>query len=296
LEPVVAGFLWLPQDRDAAPYRGSFVRRSGELSGCYGWRTGRFEFVPCLRLTVEDVSARGTGPEVLSTRNEANGLCDGRGPFPPRYSTMTSMHAAAPTGPSAPSAASGREISSDETETAKPMQPPTFRAVYDQHFDFVWSCTRRLGVPLEAIDDVVQEIFIVVHSRLKTLERPASLRSWLYSVVRRTVSTYHRAQHTRTARESSDHPFDESADALQPSPLDLAVLKDKMELLWRVLGRLDPAKREVLILAELEEMSAPEIAEAVGIPLNTAYSRLRLARAEFNEAFLRDAAQRETRE
>ena len=201
------------------------------------------------------------------------------------------MHAAAPTGPSP---ASGREISGDDT--AKSTQPPKFRAVYDQYFDFVWTCTRRFGVPLEAIDDVVQEVFIVVHSRLETLERPASLRSWLYSVVRRTVSTYHRSRQTRTARESSDLPFDESADILQPSPLDLAVLKDKMELLWRVLGQLDSAKREVLILAELEEMTAPEIAEAVGIPLNTAYSRLRLARAEFNEVFSRYAAQRKTRE
>src|SRR5271166_3506273 len=80
---------------------------------------------------------------------------------------------------------------------------PSFRAVYDAYFDFVWSCTRRLGVPLDAVDDVVQEIFIVVHTRLMTLERPASLRSWLYSVVRRTVSTYHRARHTRAGRESA---------------------------------------------------------------------------------------------
>ena len=79
LELLVAGFLWLPQDRDAGLYRGSFVRRSGELSGCYGWRTGRFAFGPCMRLTVEDVSARGTGPEVLSTPNDVAWLTIGVG-------------------------------------------------------------------------------------------------------------------------------------------------------------------------------------------------------------------------
>ncbi len=65
------------------------------------------------------------------------------------------------------------------------------------------------------------------------------------------------------------------------------MLSEDAKLLWRLLGELDERKREVLILAELEEMTAPEIAEAIGIPLNTAYSRLRAARHEFDEALLR---------
>jgi RNA polymerase sigma-70 factor (ECF subfamily) len=72
---------------------------------------------------------------------------------------------------------------------------------------------------------------------------------------------------------------------MQPSPLDLAVLSDELQLLWRLLGELSPRKRDVFVLAQLEEMTVPEIAEAIGIPLNTAYSRLRSARQEFNEAF-----------
>jgi RNA polymerase sigma-70 factor (ECF subfamily) len=167
---------------------------------------------------------------------------------------------------------------------------PPFRALYDDYFDFIWTCTRRLGVPAEAVDDVVQEIFVVVHARLKTVERPASLRSWLYGVVRRTVSTYHRGQRVRSAREALD-PFDHPAIAMQPSPVDLAVLSDELRLLWRLLGELDPLKREVFALAELDEMTVPEIAEAIGIPLNTAYSRLRVARQEFEAAFARYTAQ-----
>ncbi|HXX68559.1 MAG TPA: sigma-70 family RNA polymerase sigma factor [Polyangiaceae bacterium] len=164
---------------------------------------------------------------------------------------------------------------------------PSFRALYDQYFDFVWSCARRMGVPTDAVDDVVQEIFIVVHGRLHTIERPESLRSWLYGVVRRTVSTYHRGRHARTARESPEPSLEGTASPMQPSPLDLAVMSDEVKLMWRLLGQLDARKREVLILAELEEMAVPEIAEAIDIPLNTAYSRLRAARHDFNEAFLR---------
>jgi RNA polymerase sigma-70 factor (ECF subfamily) len=176
-----------------------------------------------------------------------------------------------------------------------PTALPSFRSVYDDYFDFVWTCTRRLGVPVDAVDDVVQEIFVVVHARLNTVERPASLRSWLYGVVRRTASTYHRGRHTRTARESSES-FDDVANLMQPSPLDLAVVNDELRLLWRLLGELDPLKREVFVLAELEEMTMPEIADAIGIPLNTAYSRLRAARQEFNSAFARHAAQQKGRQ
>ncbi len=163
----------------------------------------------------------------------------------------------------------------------------SFRAVYATHFAFVWGCTRRLGVPEEAADDVVQEIFLVVHARLWTLEHPKSLRSWLYSVVRRTVSTYRRARHARASRESSARTALEllSSGVQQPSPLDLALLGDEVQLLWTLLGRLTPSKREILVLAELDEMTVPEIAEAIGIPLNTAYSRLRLARQEFNQMY-----------
>lgn len=175
--------------------------------------------------------------------------------------------------------------------TDVPVERPSFRCVYKTHFDFVWSSARRLGVPAEAVEDVVQEIFIVVHGRLETVERPASLRSWLYGVVRRTVSTFHRARRTRAAREAPDATLDDRMSPFQPSPLDLAVLSGEVKLLWRLLEQMDATKREVFILAELEEMTMPEIAQAVGIPLNTAYSRLRAARHEFNEAVARHTAQ-----
>jgi RNA polymerase sigma-70 factor (ECF subfamily) len=170
-------------------------------------------------------------------------------------------------------------------DSATPL--PSFRAVYDEYLDFVWSCTRRLGVPIDAVADVVQEVFVVVHTRLDTLRQPASLRSWVYGVVRRTVSTYHRRQRAKTGRESAEPFGDHDASDLQPSPLELAVMSDEIQLLWRLLGALDARKREVFIMAELEEMTMPDIAEAIGIPLNTAYSRLRAARQEFHDAFTR---------
>ncbi|MEI9938678.1 MAG: sigma-70 family RNA polymerase sigma factor [Pseudomonadota bacterium] len=171
----------------------------------------------------------------------------------------------------------------------RPALVQNFPAVYRDYFDFVWSCTRRLGVSAAATDDVVQEVFIVIHARLHTLERPAALRSWIYGVVRRVVSAHHRA---RRSKLDSASPFDmaELPSPRQPTPLDLAEQNDQVKLLWSVLNELDDDKREVFVLAELEEMTAPEISEAIDIPINTAYSRLRAARQAFNEALARREA------
>jgi RNA polymerase sigma-70 factor (ECF subfamily) len=201
-------------------------------------------------------------------------------------SLMTRTQAASAEGPSR---------SAPDGGIATLQAAPTFQAVYAEYFRFVWRCTRRLGVPLEALDDVVQEVFITIHRRLHTLEQQESLRSWVYAVVRKTVGTYHRSRKRRTAFFAWDPVLDDTPSALQPSPLDHAVMSDDVALLSRLLTQLDPPKREVLMLAELEEMPVPEIAAGLGIPLNTAYSRLRVARQEFHEALARHEAQQKPR-
>jgi len=163
---------------------------------------------------------------------------------------------------------------------------PSFEALYRQYFDFVWSSARRLGVGNEAMDDVVQEIFIVIHSRLHTLEQPESLRSWIYGIVRRTVSGHHRSNRTRTSGVIAATDGGTLRPA-PPTPFDLTERASEVQLLQELLSKLDAAKREVFELVEIEEMTVPEVAAALEIPLNTAYSRLRAARLEFEEALAR---------
>jgi RNA polymerase sigma-70 factor (ECF subfamily) len=167
---------------------------------------------------------------------------------------------------------------------------PSFAAVYQQYFDFVWSSVRRLGVSPEATDDVVQEIFIVIHSRLHTLEYPEALRSWIYGIVRRTVSTHRRAKRTRDALGASLAVETESHHSQQPTPLDVTEQTNALSVLTELLAELDDAKREVFELVELEELTVPEVAHMLDIPLNTAYSRLRAARQAFEAALQRRAA------
>ncbi len=166
---------------------------------------------------------------------------------------------------------------------------PPFSTIYAQYFNFVWSSARRLGVQPAAIDDVVQEIFIVIHARVATLERPEALRSWIYGVVRRTVSTYHRSRRTRGSAGLAT-VVEEEIVSDAPTPLEQTEQNADLELLQSLLAELDETKREVFSLVELEELTVPEVADALEIPLNTAYSRLRAAREAFEAALARHQA------
>jgi RNA polymerase sigma-70 factor (ECF subfamily) len=172
--------------------------------------------------------------------------------------------------------------------SADPLLP--FPEIYRAYFDFVWSSVRRLGVGEDAIDDVVQEVFVIIHSRLHTLQQPESLRSWIYGVVRRTVSGYHRSRKAAGGKGLDVEIVDETLRSTEPTPFERVERNDQVQLLARLLGEIGEAKREVFVLAEIEEMTVPEIAQALEIPLNTAYSRLRTARQEFEQALARHEA------
>ena len=164
---------------------------------------------------------------------------------------------------------------------------PPFHAIYKQYVEFVWSSAGHLGAGAEIVDDVVQDVFMVIHSKISTLQHPEALRSWIYGIVRRTVSDYRRSRRTRDAAGVSLSAEPKSS---RPSPLDVAERNAELELLESVLAELDEPKREVFVMVEILEMTVPEVVQSLEIPLNTAYSRLRLARQDFEEALARHEA------
>lgn len=191
---------------------------------------------------------------------------------------------------SAPASLPGAPEVAPHAPTAAPLLPPAFDDVYDEHFDFVWRFVRRLGIPAALVDDVVQEIFVVVHRRLADFEGRSSLKTWLSAVVVRVVRD-HRRRFRRTALAHDEAADPESlVDAAERGPHERAAQAEAARIVHRLLDELDDDKREVLALAELEQMEVPAIAEALGINLNTAYSRLRAARAAFQQAVARHHA------
>ena len=160
----------------------------------------------------------------------------------------------------------------------RPAVPP-FREVYEAHVELVWRTLRRVGVPDASVDDAAQEVFLAVHRALPTWEGRSTLRGWIYRVARNTG-----LNHNRAIRRRPDGAPTETADAVAHGGADperAASSREALGELSALLARIDESKREVLVLTELEGFSAPEIAELLAIPVNTVYSRLRLARVQF---------------
>lgn len=167
-----------------------------------------------------------------------------------------------------------------------------FQDLYEAHFSFVWRTLRRLGVQAANLSDATQDVFMVVGRRLGDLHSPELGRSWIYGIVVR-VAHEHRRSQRRSFHEEAE--LDEVLDLKARSAHEHAEQAEDVELLDRLLGRLDPEKREVLVLVELEQLSVPEVAQLTGLNLNTVYTRLRAARIAFNEAVQRHRAQSRSR-
>lgn len=167
--------------------------------------------------------------------------------------------------------------------------PPGLPEIYAAHADFVFRNLRRLGVHESLIDDAVQDVFLVVHRRLGDFEARAQVTTWLFGIVLRVAQSYRRSAMRRRAR-LSDAP---SAEVEQipmtaaESPAETLERREASALLHRLLEELDDDKRAMLVCVELEQLTVPEAAESLGLNLNTAYGRLRAARAAFNEAVAR---------
>jgi RNA polymerase sigma-70 factor, ECF subfamily len=163
-----------------------------------------------------------------------------------------------------------------------------FDDVYRESFAFVFRNVKRLGVHESAVDDVVQEVFMVVHRRLADYDGRAPIKAWVYGIVSRVVSDHRR----RWRRKASlvEPPPEDWASPAPPSlePNRMAEQRERARLCLRLLDGLDDDKREVLVLVELEQMTVPEIAAAIGANINTVYSRLKAARREFAELHARE--------
>ncbi len=164
----------------------------------------------------------------------------------------------------------------------------SFRVMYDAHVDFVWRNLRRLGVATADVEDRTQEVFVIAHRRFDQFEdRGHGPRAWLFQIVIRVASDARR--HRRRHPEDSDGGVAELRGWIEPEqPVELA-RREALTRLDEALSSIDVARRAVLVLHEIEEMTAPEIGRVLGIPLNTVYSRLRVARAELEQALARMA-------
>jgi RNA polymerase sigma-70 factor (ECF subfamily) len=179
----------------------------------------------------------------------------------------------------------------ERVERASGPVPAALRLVFDDvyrdYFAFVWRSAKRLGVRDAALDDVVQEVFLIVHRRLEEFEGRSSVRTWLFGITLRVARDYRRS----TLRKSPDATVDpDTLRASSAGPGEAAEKAEAVRLLHAILDELDDERREVFVMAELEQITMPEIADALAINVNTAYARLRAARQSFEAALARHRA------
>jgi RNA polymerase sigma factor (sigma-70 family) len=149
---------------------------------------------------------------------------------------------------------------------------------YRTYFRYVWALLGRLGVPSASLDDVVQEVFLVLHRRRHEFRSESSVRTWLHGIALHTAR-----RHRARIRRAEHPPGDLPGPAALRDPEAAVADKQALARLDHLLSTLSDEQREVFVLTEIAELPAPEIAELLGTKLNTVYSRLRLARARVQE-------------
>jgi RNA polymerase sigma-70 factor (ECF subfamily) len=165
-----------------------------------------------------------------------------------------------------------------------------FRTIFETGFDYVWNTVRRLGVAPADLEDVSHDVLLDVYRKLDDYDATRPLRPWLFGFSFRAAAQYRRKKRVR--REVSSE-----AEAIDRAPLAEAQLlaEENRVLVAAALDALDFDQRAIFVLHDLDEVAIPDAARALEIPLNTAYSRLRAARARFTKAIARIRARQEAR-
>lgn len=174
----------------------------------------------------------------------------------------------------------------EQTSPAPPAGPPSdarggvqgplaVSEVYERYFGYVVRLLSHLGVNADLLEDATQDVFLVVHAKLHDFDGRAAITTWLSAIAFRVAHRY-RARQRRAFRHETDEQLSQHV-----SPEPDAHAHDRLQVARQALDALDEPKREVFVLAEIQQLTAPEIASITGVPLNTVYSRLRVAKQAF---------------
>ncbi|MEM9462278.1 MAG: sigma-70 family RNA polymerase sigma factor [Myxococcota bacterium] len=151
--------------------------------------------------------------------------------------------------------------------------------LYREHAGFVWRLARHLGAPSADLDDIVHDAFLIAHRRRHDFDPSRPPRNWLFGITNNLVMRARTGQRRAASRlrpvPSDDMPGD------QPGADEIVQRAEGYALLEGFLTTLPAPQRDVFVLHDLESMSAPQVADTLGVKLNTVYSRLRLARKRF---------------
>ena len=168
----------------------------------------------------------------------------------------------------------------EDGSSPEAQRKPRFVALFEAYYDYSFHSLRRLGVADADVEDVLHDMFMMVYQKLDQLDATRPAKPWLFAFAVRFASDYRRlARHRVTGGDRVLATLPGGA-----SPEEDASRAQATSLAMRALGELSLEVRSVFIAYELDEIPMKDIAVSMGIPVNTAYSRLRLAREQFGTA------------
>lgn len=174
-------------------------------------------------------------------------------------------------------------------ESGSPAAPPgshllpSFRALFLTHGSYVASSLRRLGVRDRDLEDVTHDVFLAVYRHLDDYDPQRPIKPWLFGFAAKIALGHRR-------RKSYTHEViaaDIEAVDQAPAADEEVAASQSRSLVLSALSSVAAERRPVFVMHDIDAISMPDITAALGIPLNTGYSRLRLARAEFAAAVQR---------
>lgn len=168
-------------------------------------------------------------------------------------------------------------VATEDEPAQAALRAADFEPLYALYFGFTWRVLRHLGVPASAIDDAVQELWIVVHQRLDAFQGRSSLKTWLFGIAYNVMRNQRRAEERRERLLVAHEP-------LGNPPLDPELEhagREAWERVERFLGTLDDENRAIFVSSLLEHLPAKETAEATGVDVSLVYQRMRTLRHRF---------------
>jgi RNA polymerase sigma-70 factor, ECF subfamily len=157
---------------------------------------------------------------------------------------------------------------------ARPAAPADVRALadwaelFDAEFDYLYRTVRSFGLKAADAEDVAQEVFLAMWQRRETYDSRRPLRPWIAGIAFRALLT-----HRRRGRRELPMGLVEVADDV-PCPDEHLESAQARHLVIASLGRVPEKQRAILMMHELDGLSAKEIADELALPLFTVYSRL----------------------
>ncbi len=184
---------------------------------------------------------------------------------------------------------SGHTTAEATPETAPPTaHAAAVQALYEAHAELVYRSLARLGVRQADLPDVTHDVFVTVFQKLQGGTVITHEKSFLFGVAMRKAAGYRRRAFRKNERLTDAPPEQPSGKASDPE--HQAAARQAKEKLTEILDALPLELRVAFVMFELEGVPCPEIAETLGWPLGTVYTRVRNARKKVEAALARTRA------